>query len=262
MTYHNSSIPNLATLKNYGNMMYKITSFSCYTQHRVSASAKTPKGEAGNEDKLQNSLSRSKNRVFELAFCNPWELFVTFTLDPTKYDRHDLNKFQKDLSQFIRDYRKKYHVPVEYLLIPEQHQDGCWHMHGFLMNLPISHLRQFTLADHLPIKILDRIKAGKQVFSWDAYSKKFGFSDIEVIENNEASAKYITKYVTKDALRTITELNAHIFYASQNLQEAVLIGKDILNKEIPLFDYENEYCRVKWFDDFESADSIFRECTE
>ena len=59
--------------------------------------------------------------IYELAACNPWDWFVTFTLDKNKYDRTNLPKFQKDLSQFIRDFRKKTGAQVKYMLIPEQH---------------------------------------------------------------------------------------------------------------------------------------------
>lgn len=57
--------------------------------------------------KSENNISRAKSRVFELALCNEWDIFLTFTLDPKKYDRDDLKKFQKDLGQFIRDYKQK-----------------------------------------------------------------------------------------------------------------------------------------------------------
>ena len=67
----------------------------------------TAKGEAGNDNKLETSLSRTKRTISEIAECNAWSLFCTFTLDKRKYNRTDLKKFRKDFSQFIRDYRKK-----------------------------------------------------------------------------------------------------------------------------------------------------------
>lgn len=54
---------------------------------------------ASNEEKLENSLSRSRNKVFEYAYCNDWEYFVTMTLDKTKYDRYDLG-FKEKKSHF------------------------------------------------------------------------------------------------------------------------------------------------------------------
>ncbi len=39
------------------------------------------------EEKLANSISRSRQKVFEYAYCNDWDWFVTMTLDPKKYEQ-------------------------------------------------------------------------------------------------------------------------------------------------------------------------------
>lgn len=209
--------------------------------------------------KLQDNLARAKARVQELALANPWTLFVTFTLNPEKYNRNDLPRFVKDLSQFIRDFRKKTGHAVKYLLIPEKHKDGSWHMHGFLMGLPFSELYAFQEKDYLPHKIRNRLKEGKRVFTWLPYHAKFGFADIEVIENQEATARYITKYVTKDVLRSVTELNAHMFYASKGLQASKLIFEGFLANEIHNPTYQNEHITAKWCKSEEEARSYFEE---
>lgn len=207
----------------------------------------TAKGEAGNSSKLDTSLARTKRIISEIAECNPWSLFCTFTLDPKKYDRKDLKKYSKDLSQFIRDRRKKYACDIKYLLIPERHKDGCWHMHGFIDGLPIDKLTEFKSSDKLPAKILKRISQGKRVFTWRPYADKFGFADIEIIENQEASARYITKYVTKETSDTVRELNDHLFYASKGLKRAETIKRGIVARAIEKPDYSNEYATVKQF---------------
>ena len=159
----------------------------------------------------------------------------------------------------MRDYRKKHGIAVKYLLIPERHQDGSWHMHGFLHGLPMDHLTEFTTADHIPYKILNRLQANKRVFTWTAYAQRFGFSVIELVENHEASSKYMTKYITKEAMSTITELNAHMFYASKGLQSSTVINQDLLTRAITTPDYANDYVRVKWFDDCTTALAHFEE---
>ena len=205
LNLQSENIFDLATLRNYADRKYKVTCMHVYSLDRGDASARnfTAKGDAGNATKLADNLTRARSRVQELALCNPWEWFVTFTLDKEKYNRHDLPKFNKDLGQFIRDRRKWQGINVKYLLIPEKHQDGAWHMHGFLLGLPAEHLRQFQATDRLPNKIRARLAEGKQVYTWDAYARRFGFADIEPIGNNEAAANYIIKYVTKDTARSI-----------------------------------------------------------
>lgn len=250
MGYQGKYITDYGVLRDYQGNGYKLVSLACCRQKGVEDGRKfTYKGEAGNDEKLENNLSRTKSRIFELAICNPWEWFVTLTLDKQKYDRRDLPKFIKDFSQMVRDYRKKTGNAVKYLLIPERHKDGCWHLHGFLLGLPAEALHAFQRSERLPHRILERLKSGVQVYTWQAYAQRFGFSVFEEIQNNEAVSKYITKYITKEAMKTITELNAHAFYASKGLQHSEVLVQDILVRAIQNPDYQNEHCAVKWFDD-------------
>lgn len=261
--YRSKHIADYGILRDYCGAGLKLTTIYNYRQRGTEEDERriTAKGEAGNTEKLTNSLSRTKNRIFELALCNPWEWFATLTLSPEKYDRQDLEKYRKDLSQFVRDYRKKTGHQVKYLLIPEHHQDGSWHMHGFFMGLPAEKLRAFTSNEHLPYHILKRLAEGRGVYTWEAYANKFGFANFEAIRNQEAASRYITKYITKEAMHTITELNAHAFFASKGLQSSVVAWKDILVRELHSPDYENEYLATKWFknEDYDTALSYFEE---
>lgn len=260
MKYKQKYLTDYGILRCFNGSLFKLVSLNCYRQRGFEDDERkrTDKGQA-NDKKLSNNLSRSRSRVFELAVCNEWNLFVTLTLNKAKYNRSDLQKFVKDFGQFIRDYRKKHGVTVKYLLVPERHQDGSWHMHGFLLGLPAEHLHEFHAADRLPYRILNRLQTGKRVFTWDAYAQRFGFSVVEPIENHEAASKYITKYITKEAMRTITTLNAHMFYASKHLQGAQLVCKDLLTHGIASPDYSNDYVSVKWFEDLQSAIAHFGE---
>ena len=195
--------------------------------------------------KSDNNISRAKNRVFELALCNPWNIFLTFTLDPKKYNRNDLGKFRKDLSQFVRDYNKKYGLAIKYLLIPEEHKKGGWHMHGFLMGLPDEHLRLFTLSEKLPKYIREKLKSGQAVYEWEPYRKKFGFCDLEVVKDRFAVSAYVTKYITKDLDRTVRESGAHLYYCSQGLSRSVVIFRGKANDGL-VYDYESDYNSIKW----------------
>jgi hypothetical protein len=195
--------------------------------------------------KSDNNISRAKNRVFELALCNPWNIFLTFTLDQKKYNRNDLGKFRKDLSQFVRDYNKKYGLAIKYLLIPEEHKKGGWHMHGFLMGLPDEHLRLFTLSEKLPKYIREKLKSGQAVYEWEPYRKKFGFCDLEVVKDQFAVSAYVTKYITKDLDRTVRESGAHLYYCSQGLSRSVVIFRGKANDGL-VYDYESDYNSIKW----------------
>lgn len=201
-----------------------------------------------NSEKLSENISRTKNTIFELAFCNPWNWFFTGTLDSKKYDRTDLKKFHKDLTQWIRDYNKKYKIKIKFLFIPELHNDcKSWHVHGFLYGLPAEHLKKFEIGDVMGKGLADKVKKGDTVYNWLPYANKFGFCDLEPIRNHEAVSKYITKYINKNIATSVTELNAHQYYVSRGLKRAEVIKKGTMFADI-VPTYENEYCRVSWLD--------------
>lgn len=201
-----------------------------------------------NDSKIDESIYRSKSRIFEYAYCNPWDYFFTATLDPAKYDRTDLRTFHKDLTQFFRDYGKKYGIKIDFLLIPELHKDGkSWHMHGFLFGLPVEDLKQFEIGDAMGKTLAAKVMNGDVVYNWEAYQKKFGFCDLEPIRNHEAVSKYVTKYINKELAKSVTELNAHTYYHSRGLQTAKTMKKGTMLCDIAP-DFVGEYCSYSWLD--------------
>lgn len=148
----------VAVLKKYGSK-YKLTVHNVLRQKGWESEdcPQSKKGEV-NSAKLLSNLSRTRNTIFELAMCNEWDLFCTFTLDKTKYDRYNLDSFRKDFTHMIRYLREKYKSKIDYLLIPERHKDGAWHMHGFIKGLPSEELREFTLNESLPPYIHNKLK--------------------------------------------------------------------------------------------------------
>ena len=201
-----------------------------------------------NDEKLYVSILRAKARIFELAYCNPWQYFFTGTLDKRKYDREDLPTFHKSFTQFIRDQRKKYDCDIQFLLIPELHSDGrAWHIHGFINGLPSSALHQFTLSDKCSTVLKAKIKVGESIFEWVDYRKKFGFCDLELIRNHEAVSKYVTKYINKNLFSSVKDLNAHLYYHSRGLKFSDKVAVGSLGYTIN-YDFWNEFCAVKWSD--------------
>lgn len=201
-----------------------------------------------NSEKLEESICRTRSKIFELAFCNPWSWFFTGTLDPKKYDRTDLKKFHSDLTNWLRQYNRYHGTQIKFLLIPELHTDGkSWHMHGFFYDLPQEHLTRFLIGDRMGKALAEKVKNGDEVYNWSAYQKKFGFCDLEPIRNAEAVSKYITKYISKNLATSVTELNAHMYYHSRGLQFAQTIKKGSMSTAIDIEpSYSNDYCTVYW----------------
>lgn len=201
-----------------------------------------------NDSKLDDNIRRAKNAIFEYAFCNPWDWFFTGTLDPQKYDRTNLDKFHKDLTDWLREYGRYHKIKIKFLLVPERHSDGIsWHIHGFLHGLPKEHLKQFVVGDVMGKALAEKVKKGDVVYNWLPYAQKFGFCDLEPIKNPEAVSKYMTKYINKNLASSVKDLNAHLYYHSRGLNKAQVIKKGTMVAPI-VPTYENEYCSVAWLD--------------
>ncbi len=216
------------------------------------------KNTAKNEGKLEASISRTKAAIFELAICNDWEWFVTLTLNPEYCDRKDLDLYKKKLSTWIKNYNRIYETKIKYLLIPEEHKDGSWHMHGLLMGLPIEHLKEFERNEKLPIKMLIEITRGRKIYNWEAYAKAFGYITISKIRNIENISKYITKYITKELANTRIALNNHLYYCSKGLKRAKIICQGQLRQELGE-EYSNEYVKIKTVHTLEEAIRYFKD---
>lgn len=189
-----------------------------------------------NERKLGNNMIRAKTKVMEYALCNPWDYFCTFTIDGSRYDRYSFKEYYQAFAKFISNLNRS--LPEErkihYLLIPEMHIDGAWHVHGLLRNLPESELA------------INR--NGFQ--TWGRYADKFGFMTISRIKDIDACSKYIMKYITKDMSKNNSALGCHIYYASNGLKKGEVLHKGKVRLIDCDWDYETEdkYCRIKTID--------------
>ena len=250
---------DIAVLEPYRTDYFKITLHKTLRRAGYEAvdGERRRKNTAGNKRKLSESLSRTRAAIFELALCNPWEWFVTLTLNPEFHDRKDLKSYKKKLSAFLKNYNRLNQTAIKYLLIPELHNDKIsWHMHGLMMGLPQAHLEAFREEEKLPIQILIELKRGNQIYHWPAYEKAFGHITISKIRSGEAVSKYITKYVTKDLNYTRIDLNDHLYYCSQGLKRAEKLYQGPLSRELDE-DYSNEYVKIKTVRTLEEALTYF-----
>lgn len=242
----------IGIIKSYGTTdKMKLTICKKYagdhTNHSLDAVIKNAKGTV-NTEKLACNLSRAKNNVFEYAMCNPWDFFATFTIDEKKHPRNDLKLFFKKFSQWLRDYNKKHNLRIKYVIIPELHKDQInWHMHAIMIGIPLSHLKKFEKGDKTDTgKSIKKSLWEKGYSYWPAYTEKFGFNSFGVIKNHEATAKYITKYITKDLESSVNELNAKTYYCSTKLKKATEVRRGYL--AIPVLDsqcdFSNDFVKI------------------
>lgn len=185
------------------------------------------------EDRLATSISRSKSKIYDYACNNDFKYFVTITCK-SSYDSYNLDKLRRDISQIIRDLRKKYKCNIEYILIPEKHKKGNFHLHGM-----------FTKDIELDFYKNEHCYFGIRSFD------KIGFTSLAPIRNYKATCKYITKYITKD-LFTLNK-GKHCYFVSNNLKTSKVVYDLVITDGDNLdFDYKNDYCSLK---DFSNSDA-------
>lgn len=189
-----------------------------------------------NQGRFINNISRAKSRVRELALCNSWEWFFTLTVSPDKNIRYNLSEVQRKVSDSFANFNKKYNSKAKYLLIPEQHKDGAWHIHGLLLGISGEAIAKSPASDkylHIPY-----------------LSTSIGFNSVDKIKSLERCASYITKYITKDMTGNNIGKNKRLFWASRGLQRKELFFAGKTHNE-QMFDYENDYVKIKEFKECE-----------
>lgn len=233
------------TVKYYREGFYKLVRFHrpIYPMPREESPEEASESET--EGKLSQAYSRAKSVVQQLGLCNDWPYFITVTINKEKHDRYDLNAYYKRFAQWIRDYRKEYNCRIEYLFVPEKHEDGAWHMHGFIKGIPEDHLTPFVFGKHPT----DLVNGG--YLNWGRYAAKFGYCSLGRVRDPIATAFYVSKYVTKAFDRGVTAFGAHLYYASIGLARAVHAG-DVYGRYYELdklLTSEHEFCSTGWVKD-------------
>lgn len=231
----------------YTDAIYKVVNFK-NPRFRLAPPVREEK--AKYDFKLDSSLSRARRVVLELALCNEWAYFCTFTLDKEKYKRDDLPKFHKDMTQYCADLRKKYKkmgydFPIRFVFVPEEHEKyGAWHMHGLISDItPV--LTSFADLRQQGKRVPDNLVKGG-FFDWPDYSKKFGFCSLGKIRNKVATAFYVTKYITKQIDDCKLPVGAHAYYPSRGLNRAEKQGDvyGYCNYLHQFLDRDYEFCRT------------------
>lgn len=201
---------DILSIKQYGYSHAKVSYHSsCRTSGFEDNNRKfSPKGSV-NDTKLYNNLCRTKELIREKGLCNPWQFFCTLTIDPKLHEKFNLKSIQCDISNFIHNQNRRRDDKISYLLIPEMCKDGAWHFHGFLNGLRDSDL-SINKYGYL---------------TWDRYNEKFGYVNMQKIDNQLAMVLYCLKYITKDCQKSVTELGARMFFASKGLKGAKQVYK-------------------------------------
>lgn len=175
-----------------------------------------------NSEEVQRvSLSRTKRNIRELALCNNFEYFATFTVSSDRCDRYSLNDVQDNIKKILHKIKRK-NKEFAFLIITEKHKDGAFHFHGLIKGINDFYVNKNGYLSH---KIFDEL----------------GFNSFSKIKYYAKCCNYITKYITKDCVK-----NSHnqIYISSRGLKKAT--KEEFSNIDfIPTF--SNEYVSIKDF---------------
>lgn len=205
-------------LYQYRHDFYKVVRFRSTAPRMAAISHEKVEGYK-HDDKLPQAISRARRVCLELALCNEWKWFATLTIAQSNYDRKNLDGFYERFSEWLKYQKKKYQLRIPYLLVPEQHGDGSWHMHGFFNSdidrFLVAFKDQWEAGADIPYKLVQ-----KDYFNWPEYQKKFGFCSFGKICNHDATAFYATKYISKSFLGDAPRVGLKLYYCSQGLNRS------------------------------------------
>lgn len=143
---------------------------------------------------FKTSLYRTKRAVRFLCLSNKWDWFVTLTIDKDKCERYSSDGLKKMLGRFTAYLRKN---GCKYVFVPEPHEDGAWHLHGFVKGpLDVSPAVNKKNGGAVFTKRRERVYVVPYWASLVGYTEA-----IKVSESNPVNVtKYVTKYITKSLL--------------------------------------------------------------
>lgn len=152
-----------------------------------------PKGNAADSDRSkESSLYRARASVRDIALCNRFGWFFTWTLSKEPINRYDSVEVGRRVQDFLKNaVRRK---GFAYVCVPERHKDGAIHFHGLCNLGSIVVERAVHPRTLLPLSTIQ----GQPIFNMTSW--KLGYSTcIPIDENYERTCNYIVKYISKDS---------------------------------------------------------------
>jgi hypothetical protein len=173
------------------------------------------RGQSLDRDKsIRESMYRAKEKIYGYFMANDWAYWATQTLDPENFDRFDLDEVIKKYNQKLYNLKKRSCPELKWLIVPETHKDGAWHLHMFMMGIPADRLR-FSGCYHY----CEGEK--KPIYNW-IDTEGYGFNYYLYIGDAGPKQKakmvnYITKYITKEL--ATERFNKKKYWTSKGLAE-------------------------------------------
>ena len=189
--------------------------------------AKRAKPAAGDEaeekERFAQSIARAKQTIEDIALCNHWDWFATFTFAP---DCPEIAECDGDYARlcvkFLQKTRTKYKAKnMKWLLIPEPPQNMLGkqvplHVHGLIAGAPPEAIHEWSLGEKdCPLYAQFNLADGKKAAEFPEYRKLYGYNLLEAITNLKRLLRYLLKSL--DNAQEYRKKGQHLYYASRNV---------------------------------------------
>lgn len=133
----NSVYSTRTFLYNYGNNNFRLVRVKNCRKPGFEEINKKEKQfiDVNSEEVKRCSLSRTRRNIRELALCNDFEYFVTFTVNSELCDRYSLDDVQDRITKIFKKIKRN-NNDFAYLIITEKHKNGAFHFHGLVKCFP------------------------------------------------------------------------------------------------------------------------------
>jgi len=136
----------------------------------------------------ENSIYKTKQKIFDYALHNDFNYFFTLTYNPARTNSFNYDLSKSKLMNWL-DRQKKLFPDLKYLYVPEYHKSGRIHFHLLIDN----YYGELKDSKHTT-------KKGYKIYNITDW--KHGHSTATKTDgNNPALATYLTKYITKDLIK-------------------------------------------------------------
>lgn len=137
------------------------------------------------EHSMITSLNRTRSALYGYSRQCKWKYFITLTFSPDMIDRYDFTVCMTKARVWFNHCRQRKAPKLKYLIVPERHKDGAWHIHGLI-------------CDSDGLMITDSGKRHKGQIIYNLSDWRYGFSTATAVTDTYRVSAYIVKYISKE----------------------------------------------------------------
>ena len=211
----NNKIYNLKMIKAGEYERYKYFELACIVPDNGGNTGK--RGQAKDrEESIRRAMHRAKEKIYGYVIANDWQYWATQTFNREVVDRYNLDEIVKRYNQKLYNLKKRSYPELKWLVVPELHKDGAWHLHMFMSGIPKDRMKYSGCDYYVKAK-----NCYRPIYNWlDTEDLGFNYylyiGDFEPLER-VITTNYVTKYITKDLVKK--RFNKKMYWCSRGLWE-------------------------------------------